>query len=162
MITNPIDLLKSRRRDRAADAARAYWTNLDKLAAGTLSERAAEVAVEQLDAQAAELGKNPDEVEQDMARMRELRQLDGAAVAKQRGELPARFAAVDARIKSAEAAVDRAVGELDAARAARQPVETASMSLQAASSRVDSLRRGLAESGCPHELLEAVAPRGTR
>ncbi len=162
MITNPIDLLKNRRRDRAADAARAYWSNLDRLASDTLSERAADIAIEQLDAKAAELGKTPDEVEQDLDRMRELRKLDGAAVAKQRAELPARFAAVDARVKAAETAVDRAAGELDAARTARQPIEGASLTLQTASSRIDSLRRGLAESGCPHELLEAVAPRGTR
>lgn len=162
MITNPIDLLKNRRRDRAADAVRAYWHNLDQLAAGTLNDRAADAAVEQLDAQAAELGKTPDEVEQDMARMRELRQLDGAEVAKQRAELPARFAAVDARIKLAEAALDRAAGELDAARAARQPVESAALAVQAGKNRVDSLRRGLAEAGCPNELLEALAPRGAR
>lgn len=162
MITNPIDLLKSRRRDRAADAARAYWNNLDKLAAGTLSERAGEIAVEQLDAQAAELGKTPDEVEQDMASVRELRQLDGAAVAKQRAELPARFAAIDARIKSAEAAVERAVGELEAARAARQPVEGDALAAKTAANRLDQLRRELASSGCPNDLLEGLAPKGAR
>jgi hypothetical protein len=151
-----------RRRDRAADAARAYWNNIDKLAADTLSARAAEIIVEQLDAQAAGLGKSPDEVEQDMARMRELRQLDGAAVAKQRSELPARFAAADARIKRAEAAVERAVAELEAARTARQPIEGDALAAKTAANRLDLLRRELASSGCPHELLEAMAPKGAQ
>jgi hypothetical protein len=94
--------------------------------------------------------------------VRELRQLDGAAVAKQRAELPARFAAIDARIKSAEAAVERAVGELEAARAARQPVEGDALAAKTAANRLDQLRRELASSGCPNDLLEGLAPKGAR
>lgn len=155
-------MLKNRRRDRVADAARAYWNHVAALAAETLTERATESAVGELDRLAVELAKSQEAIETDLSTMRELQQLDGAAVAKQRAELPTRFAAADARIKLAEAAVERAVAELDAARTARQPIEGDALSAKTAAHRLDLLRRELASSGCPHELLDALAPKGAQ
>ena len=48
-MTDVLELLRIRRRDRDADAAASYWSTLFRLAAGHLSERAAETAVAELD-----------------------------------------------------------------------------------------------------------------
>ncbi|MFO0276615.1 MAG: hypothetical protein ACK533_04955, partial [Planctomycetota bacterium] len=108
MTTDVLQLLRLRRRDRDADAARAYWSTLAKIASGDLSERAAETAVAELDKLSAQLGRAAEQVEDDLASVRELVALDAPAIVKAAAGLPAEFAAVDREIATAEAALNEA------------------------------------------------------
>lgn len=158
MTTDVLQLLRLRRRDRDADAARAYWSTLAKIASGDLSERAAETAVAELDKLSAQLGRAAEQVEDDLASVRELVALDAPAIVKAAAGLPAEFAAVDREIATAEAALNEASRALDAARNKRHPVSSRASAINAAASRIADLRRKLVAEGCPAAVRAQLAP----
>lgn len=152
--TNPIDLLKDRRRERLAEAARIYWAEvLAIVTSKPIGERMAD-AVSRIDLAAATLGKDEATVEADVQLLQELIAAGPRQVASDHAAIAARFAAADARIRAAEAAVETAQRDLAEAGDARQVIAGEASRINQQRLRIDFVRSQLAASGCPDELTK--------
>ncbi len=149
---NPIDLLKDRRRERLDAATKAYWAEVLGIATGKPAGKSLDAAVARVDAAAAALGKAEDQVEADVQALQELAALEPKQVAAGQSRMTARFQAADARIRAAEVALDAAQSALAEANDARQAIGSESAAFGRLQERIQTLRRQLADAGCPDEV----------
>jgi len=153
-----LDILKTKLTARRAHTAGKYWETLSRIAAGTMTDRAAEAAVESLADLLPTLGKSGDDVERDLQLLEELADVEARADGMESATAAAKaaikvLASANAKAEQlrAEAAAMVAGAERDAAsaRARASAIGAAKLELQA-------IRKRLANAGHPvrHQVSE--------
>jgi hypothetical protein len=158
-MTNPLDLLRRRRASRRASAGDEYWRLIAETVAGMhKTEKAAANAAELLDAAAGELRLDVDTVEQHVAGVRELRDLQAAGDAD---AVVARLKTRQQEISEQEQAEDAAWSAAAEARRlrgnelveARHRLTREFEENSARRRRVEALRQQLEAAGAPATVI---------
>lgn len=153
-----LNLIRERLTARHTDARTTYWTTIEKIGSGELSERAAASAADSIEKLLPSLNKSLDDVERDIADVTTLRE---AAADAQRHESD--HAALKAVLRAGVEVEQRAVELEVQARELRQQqaarVELARGALagtDGAESRLHELHRRLAAAGRPESMHAGV------
>ena len=151
-----IDRIRDRLSARHADARAKYWATVAKIADG-MSDRAADSAADALADLLPQLQKTPDDIEADVALLRELCAADSRSADLADAESAARQVAATAgqAMNEADALRKRAQQLVEAAEAQRSVAASRAGAAKQARHEARDIRRKLSARGWPQPAVDA-------